>query len=171
MASVLNRVTKEFIRFVNTPDYPEEDWIINPVIPEGVDPRYLAIQGDELVPLQGPEKDAVDAEVLMQTKVERATYLVAVVNDFIQKKYSLEHQQTIGYLMDEAERLGLSDRFSYYDQVGAWAKTVLVYYYTLFDAVIAATTLEEVAAVTPEFKQFYTSDPGVKIRAGLAIAS
>jgi len=34
MANVLNKITKQYLKSVNTPDYPTSEWIINPIMPD-----------------------------------------------------------------------------------------------------------------------------------------
>lgn len=62
MADVLNRLTKQFLRSVNTPDYPEADWIINPDLSrvDGIPWRYWKIVGDAVVEMTTEEKAIVD---------------------------------------------------------------------------------------------------------------
>lgn len=66
MASVLNRTTREYRRSVNTPDYPIQDWIIDPDLSavQGVQSIYWVITGDEVMEMSQAEKDAVDAQEL-----------------------------------------------------------------------------------------------------------
>ena len=45
MANVLHRITKQYIKSVNTPDYPELEWIINPVLPE-CNSKFWVIEGN-----------------------------------------------------------------------------------------------------------------------------
>ena len=79
MADVMNKVTKEYLRSVNTPDYPESDWVINPdvAILITVPLRHVKFDDDfKLVEMTPEEKAIVDAvprdEALEQT---RAYYL------------------------------------------------------------------------------------------------
>lgn len=62
MADVLNRLTKQFLRSVNTPDYPESDWLINPDLSRvaGIPWRYWKIVGDSVVEMTAEEKEIVD---------------------------------------------------------------------------------------------------------------
>lgn len=62
MANVINRLTLEYLRSVNTPDYPEEEWIINPDLTgvEGVPKKYWKIDADSVVSMSQEEKDAYD---------------------------------------------------------------------------------------------------------------
>ena len=63
MASVLNRATLQFLESVNTPDYPEPDWIISPDMSgvAGVPHRFWKLVGDAPVEMDQGEKDAVTA--------------------------------------------------------------------------------------------------------------
>jgi hypothetical protein len=73
MGTVVNRKTGEILESVNTPDYPNEEWIINPAIPEVPD-QYLKIDGDEVLEMTDEEKSEVDAQVAIeeQTRAEQA---------------------------------------------------------------------------------------------------
>jgi len=59
VANVLNRLTKEFRLSVNTPDYPADKWICNPVMP-GCKRKYLKIDGDTVSEMTTEEKEQVD---------------------------------------------------------------------------------------------------------------
>lgn len=63
MANVLNRTTKEYRTSVNTPDFPVENWIINPDISSLIetDTKYWVIEGDTVRDMTDVEKDVVDA--------------------------------------------------------------------------------------------------------------
>ena len=56
MAHVINRITKQYLKSVNTPDYPLNKWIANPVLPE-CDPKYYIIEGDLVREMDQSEKD------------------------------------------------------------------------------------------------------------------
>jgi hypothetical protein len=78
MATVINRETTELRISVNTPDYDEADWIINPDLSgvEGVLPHYWKISGDDVVEMNQTEKDAVDADIAaLAAKCPEAPYL------------------------------------------------------------------------------------------------
>lgn len=66
MANVLNRQTLEYLESVNTPDYPETDWVINPdvSIAQTVPWKYLKLVGDALTEMSVAEQRQVD---LMET--------------------------------------------------------------------------------------------------------
>jgi len=50
MANVLHRTSKVYLTSVNTPDYPEEDWVINPDLSavENVPVRYWVVERIEI---------------------------------------------------------------------------------------------------------------------------
>jgi hypothetical protein len=60
MALVVNRQTAHVIPLANTPEYPPEHWLINPVMPDGVPYRYIKVVGDEVVEMTAEEKALVD---------------------------------------------------------------------------------------------------------------
>ena len=71
MANVINRTTKQYLRSVNTPDFPVEDWIINPDLSalESVPQKYWKVVGDTVVEMDQAEKDAVDAALAPKVQV------------------------------------------------------------------------------------------------------
>lgn len=61
MALVVRRQSPhEIIPLANTPDYPPEQWLINPTLPSGVPHKYLKVVGTSVVEMTQQEKDAVD---------------------------------------------------------------------------------------------------------------
>lgn len=72
MASVLNRETFQYLKSVNTPDYPTEDWIHNPDLSAvaGVDKKYWKLSGDSVLPLTGGEKDAIHLDTIKRAKMD-----------------------------------------------------------------------------------------------------
>jgi len=61
MANVIHRVTKQYLKSVNTPDYPASEYIINPVLPD-CDSSEWVIEGDTIRETTQDEKDAKIAE-------------------------------------------------------------------------------------------------------------
>ena len=56
MANVINRITKQYLKSVNTPDYPVKDWIINPILPE-CDSKHYVVEGDIIREMTQVEKN------------------------------------------------------------------------------------------------------------------
>lgn len=65
MANVLNRTSKAYLTSVNTPDYSEVDWIINPDLSSviSVPQKYWKIDGDSVLEMTTEEKAAIDANL------------------------------------------------------------------------------------------------------------
>lgn len=85
MANVLNRTTKEYLISVNTPDYPEVTWIINPDLSgvEGVPSKYWKITGDTISEMNQSEKNAVDAVLLPGIKESKKNQLRNDSDNFV----------------------------------------------------------------------------------------
>ena len=86
MANVINRVTLEQKQSVNTPDYPTQDWIVNPDYSSvnGVPKKYWKINGDAIVEMSQPEKDAVEA-ALAPTAEQQAALVIDNAKKFAKK--------------------------------------------------------------------------------------
>ncbi|MFW9874247.1 MAG: hypothetical protein ACFFG0_14170 [Candidatus Thorarchaeota archaeon] len=65
MANVINRSTLQYLTSVHTPNYPVEDWIINPVLPS-CEQKYWKISGDNVLEMNQSEKDIKDIEIADQ---------------------------------------------------------------------------------------------------------
>jgi hypothetical protein len=65
MANVVNKTTGEFLQSVNTPDFSESEWLINPDISTVrlVPNRYWKVVGTDVVEMSMDEKAAVDASI------------------------------------------------------------------------------------------------------------
>lgn len=73
MSNVLHRISKQYRPSVNTPDFPEEDWIINPDLSsvENVLVKYWKITSDVVSEMSQAEKDLVDASLLPNAKTRK----------------------------------------------------------------------------------------------------
>lgn len=65
MANVIERSTMQFLPSVNTPDYPEKDYLISPDLSavSGVPQKYWTIIDEKVVPLTKEEQTAKDAAI------------------------------------------------------------------------------------------------------------
>lgn len=77
MAIVLNRVTKQLRKSVNTPDFPVADWIINPnlINVENTPTRYWNITDDLVTLMSQVDRDFVDTTLAadsLQTQIDEA---------------------------------------------------------------------------------------------------
>lgn len=88
MANVLHRVTKQFLRSVHDPDYPEQDWIHNPDLSAvvGFDAKYWIITNDTVALMDQAARDAVDAvelEAKRDTEAAQLANLEGVLRAFM----------------------------------------------------------------------------------------
>lgn len=58
MANVLHRITKQYLKSVNTPDYMDGNWLINPILPD-CKPLEWVIEGNVVRESTRDEKDAL----------------------------------------------------------------------------------------------------------------
>lgn len=74
MADVIHRTTLEYRQSVHTPDYPVEDWIINPDLSavRGVQQRYWKLSKGAVVAMTEAEQEAVDAAQIAASKDAQA---------------------------------------------------------------------------------------------------
>jgi hypothetical protein len=89
MSNVLNRTTKAYLQFVNTPDYSETDWIINPDMSavEGTPTQYWKITGDVVAEMNDTEKEAVDDAHLQDFKDQRYVEIDAKTAEIIARGF------------------------------------------------------------------------------------
>ncbi len=59
MSTVISRSTGQILKSVHTPDYPDKDWIINPVLPD-CESKYMEISGETVNEMNASEKSTVD---------------------------------------------------------------------------------------------------------------
>lgn len=106
MANVLNRETKQFIRSVNTPNYPVSVWIIDPDLKlvDGFPSFYWTITGDIVSLMSQAERDAIDAQRLSDQKDQEAGRMVVSGFD---KAFALAVLSEINILR---VKLGLKER-------------------------------------------------------------
>lgn len=141
------------------------------LIARGVPVEYWGVDDkDRLVELKTVDKDVLIASKLLVAKIDRVKAFAQEVSDFVRSKYNDDQKLTILTALVEARAQGLVNQAAYFSQVWTWLNTkVLVYYYSKQDEITATLSLDELAAIKYDLGQFHSSDPGVKIRTGLAI--
>jgi len=82
MADVINRTTLQYLQSINTPDYPDIDWIVNPDLSGliGIPQKYWKIVGDTVVQMDTTEQAAVDASIANATSAIGTNYLTTTYN-------------------------------------------------------------------------------------------
>jgi hypothetical protein len=69
MSNVLNRITKQYLKSVNTPNYPLTEWIHNPLLPN-CDKKFMVIEGNIIREMTTIEK------VELAYSTESTVYLI-----------------------------------------------------------------------------------------------
>lgn len=90
MATVLNRVTRELIESANTPDYPVDDWIINPDLSEveEFDRKYWKVDQNRVVLASELERAAIDeaeAAAVKEAEINQITDEQEVLGSIIKR--------------------------------------------------------------------------------------
>ena len=102
MATVLNRTTKELRRSVNTPDYDEAGWIIDPDLTqvEGFPAKYWIIESGDIITL---------ADTATQAAIDAALETVRITASKESEKTRLDNERVLvalGHiLVDEFNQL------------------------------------------------------------------
>ena len=78
MSDVVNRITCEHLKSVNTPDYPIEDWVINPDLSSlsDIPTKYWKCEGDLVLEMTQGEKDVVDATIEAEQASRRNGFIM-----------------------------------------------------------------------------------------------
>ena len=77
MSNVINKSTLEYREFVNTPDYKDGNWIINPVLPS-CPKKYWKVSGNSIVEMNNTEKQAKDtADALALRHIPKSAEQIA----------------------------------------------------------------------------------------------
>jgi hypothetical protein len=76
MANVIHKTSLQYLESVNTPEFPIDDWIINPDLSglEGIAKRYWKVVGDNVVEMDQSEKDVVDFSTNKTAKLQAIEY-------------------------------------------------------------------------------------------------
>ena len=118
MASVINRTTKQYFQSVNTPDYPESDWIINPDMSAvvGVPVKYWKIVDDTVAVMSADEQ----AQVEMAGISQKIAGKISAAMDFgkkimieygtknVMRGYNVEQTRAVAVKTSELQALILS---------------------------------------------------------------
>jgi hypothetical protein len=110
MSLVVNRSTGGIIPFANTPDYPPEQWLINPVLPDGVPWKYLKVSGDFVVEMTQDEKNTVDNPPLTTAErhLQEQETGVTLDNGWVMR-WTEKDQTRMGTAKDIADLLALAN--------------------------------------------------------------
>jgi hypothetical protein len=166
MSTVLHRTNKEVLYSVNTPDYPDVDWIINPdlVLVYGVPKKYWKITGDVVSEMNQSEKDIVDAALLPQTKIDRKNFLrTSADNLIINQGYTIEKQLALNTLYANSTQIK-SNRYKYINDWALWIELINHEVKIEQDLVDLQTTIDAVNSIILDSATLIAADPGVTLK-------
>jgi hypothetical protein len=172
MGSVLNRTTKVLLRSVNTPDFSEVDWVINPdgvdeLVASGIPPSDWKINpGGTVQEMTSGEKDA---SILSSEKSAKINAVRGALTVYMDGKYDAASQMTLNALWNEANHKGWGNRSVKVQAIMTWISSVLTSFYAKKNAVLAATTVAAVRAVSTDFSSFTASFPDTAVEEVFAL--
>jgi hypothetical protein len=171
MAHILNRTTKQLLNSINTPDYSEDDWIINPDLSavENIPVDYWKIEGNSVIGMNESEKEAIDNSKVSSLKAQKLNQLDIDTTSFITSKYSLERQNSLQLLRGDARAEGKTNRFNYIQQVVIWVNSVLEYHYTVVYMINECLTKTEIEQLSWNHAANTLTDPNVFIQTAMEI--
>lgn len=171
MSTVLNKLTLEIKVSVNTPEYQDGNWLINPnpelltqVISGEVPKRHTKVDGDEYLLKTVSEIEQSDADYLSDVKTEKIQSLREEFTEAFTSRY-----QTITAIA--ATNLRTTALASMNDDANEYLEQIIIWGLQGDDLVEAAenqvdncTTVEEVNAVTWDVAGWLLNDPLVSTR-------
>jgi len=170
MANVLNRITKELLNSVNTPDFPTGDWIVNPDLSAvaGQPVKYWKIVGDSIQFMNSGERDVVDAALLPAAKKLENKRASAAVANYLDTRYPRELRDAL-----TQPHLGslTVPQVAAVAAYSIWLATVNDGFKSHLEAVGATATLAELEALTLSFAAFDGTDPNVSTAVLSAVAA
>ena len=92
MASVINKTTNQYLASVNTPDYSESDWVINPDLSSvsGIASKYWKVVDGQVVEMSSGEKAVVDGAI-SQAYIETVITAAIKFGTSLMTKYAAEN--------------------------------------------------------------------------------
>ena len=167
MANVLNRVTLEYRRSANTPQYSIDEWIINPDMSavEGVDKSYWIVEGETVRAMTTQEKDGN----LAQWQTARKKALVDAVNAYGEQHYDQRTELRLKHEYNRAVTEGLVNRAAHIKTALDWSAGLITDWMTRSAAVDASIGHAEVVAVSVDFSNNNAADPGVTVTSALQV--
>jgi len=163
MADVIHRETLEYRRSVNTPEYDPGEWLINPAIPE-CPPEYWEVSGDEVIECSPTDRLIIDAQKLDAAKVAKADQITAEFTDALASRYSADVQRDLLSMLDEARQNNNAEMAEHIQKVQIWKNAGKLILWEAHDAVAAAESLVDVAAVSIDLTDWLYTDPQISLR-------
>jgi hypothetical protein len=165
MGTAVNRITFEIRLSVNPPDYDLAEWVIDPVIPEEPTRYWVSpIVGDTIELEDAAGQAAADVAYIAELKKEKKAELEDIVGTLVEQQYSGHRRELIQLEFHEARALGLTNKLAYISQMTNWVRIGAANLFVVQDTVDAASTEEEINAITIDLSSWIAADPLVSIR-------
>tara|TARA_E500000331_G_scaffold327408_1_gene346334 strand:+ start:975 stop:1493 length:519 start_codon:yes stop_codon:yes gene_type:complete len=165
MATVVHRKTLQVIYHANTPDFPSDVWVVNPVIPDAPKRHWKSpITGDSISLKSQTEKDEADAKYLQDEKDAKFNELEQEFTDTLESIYPTGRQIWLTKAASDAKAQGLTDRLAYINTLWDWINYGAAVLFAAQDAMKSKESVEEVNAVSLDLADWLSSDPKVSIR-------
>ena len=166
MSNVLNRITKEYKLSVNTPDYSDIDWIINPDISlvEGSPVTDWVIDGDTVRLINAAEK----LTRLPLIKDKKKEELITAANNYGRKFFEVDAEFRLKRLYDDAIQNGLTNRSAYIAQALIFEVDVQTDLITRLGIMAAAIDEDAVKVISDDFSN--TIAPDVTVIGALGVS-
>jgi len=163
MSDVLHKTTKAQLFSVNTPDYSDSTWIINPDLSAvySVPKRYWKIDGTTITEMNQTEKDATDAIILPDEQAKQAKNIQIEGDQFlINQGYTQGIQHGFNAMYPDGNRIRptrgvyIQDYVNFVTAVNAEvaAKQAVIY---------DTTTIDDIFTITIDQSSLVAQDPGI----------
>jgi len=165
MGNVLNRKTLEYLSSVNTPDYPESEWIINPDLESlaTVPRQYWKVDGYSVREMTSSEKKVVDDGSIADWKKTRISQLQNEFGRYIENHYSTLDRVLLSSLLANAHAAGASKRSGLIERIISWVVEVYSYYINMAKVIQNSSTTESVRDALWDFSVYDASDPKISM--------
>ena len=168
MSTVVNKQTLQVIHSVNTPDYQNGEWVINPTIPDAPK-RHWKIDGDNLVVKNASEIAEADAQWLEESKEEKKRSMKLDLGEALRDRYSDDEKLSLLLVLQLAVVSGNTARVAYVSQLASWIDQGQELLYAAQDNVDSATSVDEIEAMELNLESWLEAHPQVVIRTAKGI--
>ena len=171
MSRVINKNTLEIRLSVNTSEYQDGNWLINPnpellsqVINSEVPKRHTKIEGDEYLLKTASEIEQADADYLTEVKTGKVAELREQFNETFTSRYATITSIAATNIRTTALASMNDDATEYLDQIIIWGLQGDDLIEVAENQVESSNTVEEVNAVTWDRDGWLKNDPLVSTR-------
>ena len=165
MATVVHRETLQVIYHANTPDFPLDVWVINPVIPDAPKRHWQSpIAGDSITLKSQDKRDEADAEYLQGIKDQKFSQLETEFTEALESLYPTGRQVWFTKAASDAKSEGRTDRLAYINTLWDWINSGAAVLFAAQDLMKSKASADEVEAVSLDLADWLSSDPKVSIR-------